>query len=211
MFSWTHVPQYIFKRIGEGTLERGQWGSLLMDAGTSWRKGSASSRPLLGQFGEGVSWFVGRGGFLFLLFDFFVLFYFTKCFSETGRLNLLTLTLAMTFSSVILFPLPLALLFSLKISFCETFGGKSWKHKEGKVIDELAPSLMSIETRLTLWVGLGQCGGLDIQIHSLPLEITCVGWAEFSLSLLHMKRYLNGSLVKTYKSSMLIFLEQWSC
>lgn len=36
----------------------------------------------------------------------------------------------------------------------------------------------------------------------------CVGWAEFSLPLLHMKWYLNGSLVKTYKSSMLIFLEQ---
>lgn len=79
-------------------------------------------------------------------------------------------------------------------------------HEEGKVMDELAPSVMSIEMRLMLWMGLGQCGGdLDIQIHSLPLEITCVGWAEFSLPLLHMKQYLNGSLVKTYKSSMLIF------
>lgn len=41
-------------------------------------------------------------------------------------------------------------------------------------MDELSPSVMNIETRFTLWVELGQCGGLDIQIHSLPLEITCV-------------------------------------
>lgn len=105
---------------------------------------------------------------------FFVLFCFTKWFSETWRLNLLTLTLVTAFSSVIPFPLPLALLFSLEVSFCETLGGKLWMHEEGKVMDELAPSVMSIEMRLTLWMGLGQCGDLDIQIHSLPLEITCV-------------------------------------
>lgn len=141
----------------------------------------------------------------------FVLFCFTKWFSETGRLNsshphtdrgiFLCQPISFTFGFTILFEN--FILWDLReIVKARRREGDGWTFSFS---DEYWDEVYIVGGAGPVW----WFGYSDTQ--RTFRNNMCVGWAEFSLPLLHMKWYLNGSLVKTYKSSMLIFLEQWSC